>query len=109
MTTFGRYIADRRKELRLRQKDLAILIKRDDGTPISAQYLNDIEHDRRKAPPDYILKQLCAALHVPLDVLYFQADRLPPDLKRAGAPQKKIEAAYKAFRQALRSGGGRRV
>ena len=43
--TFGRAIATARKEKGLSQKDLAALILKEDGTAISPQYLNDIEHN----------------------------------------------------------------
>ena len=47
MTTFGEFIAKRRKRLNLPQNQVAAAIKQDDGKPISVQYLNDIEHGRR--------------------------------------------------------------
>jgi transcriptional regulator with XRE-family HTH domain len=70
MTTFGELIAKRRKKLNLTQKQIAAEIKQDGGKPISAQYLNDIEHGRRGAPPDYIIAQLARLLRLQLDVLY---------------------------------------
>ncbi len=42
---------------------------RDDGKPLSVQYLNDIEHGRRGAPPDYVIGQLAKLLRVEIDVL----------------------------------------
>jgi transcriptional regulator with XRE-family HTH domain len=107
MASFGQYIAGRRKALKLSQKDVAVRILKEDGTPISAQYLNDVEHDRRKAPPDRILSQLGKELGIPLDVLYFQAERLPPDIKRETASEEQVQAAYKAFRRELKGGGGK--
>ena len=108
MASFGQYIAGRRKALKLNQKDVAVRILKEDGTPISAQYLNDVEHDRRKVPPDRILSQLGQALGIPLDVLYFQAERLPPDIKREAASEERVQAAYKAFRRELKGGGGKK-
>ena len=58
MKTFGRIIAEARKGLGISQKDLAAKTRKEDGTPISPQYLNDIEHDRRDPPGEYI----CTAL-----------------------------------------------
>ena len=46
--------AAKRSEL---QKQLAALIKKDDGRPISPQYLNDLEHDRRHPPSEVLLSQ----------------------------------------------------
>jgi transcriptional regulator with XRE-family HTH domain len=73
MRTFGEFIARRRKKLALTQKELAASIVRDDGKPLSVQYLNDIEHGRRGAPPDYVIGQLAKLLRVEVNVLYFRA------------------------------------
>jgi len=43
METFGSKIAEKRKEKGLTQKDLAEKIKKEDGNPISPQYLIDFE------------------------------------------------------------------
>jgi len=40
------------------QKELAGKIKKEDGLPISAQYLNDIEHDRRNPPSEFLIAQI---------------------------------------------------
>jgi transcriptional regulator with XRE-family HTH domain len=50
MATFGEIVAQARKRKLLSQKELAALIKKEDGQSISAQYLNDIERNRRNAP-----------------------------------------------------------
>jgi transcriptional regulator with XRE-family HTH domain len=76
MYPFGKFITQRRKELGLTQKTLAARIKQDDGKPLSEQYLNDIEHGRRGAPPDYLLKQLAKPLRFELDLLYFSGGTL---------------------------------
>ncbi len=44
--TFGRTIADARKKANLSLRELADQIKKEDGSPISPQYLNDIEHQK---------------------------------------------------------------
>jgi len=102
MTTFGQFIAKRRKQLNLAQNQIAAAIKQDDGKPISVQYLNDIEHGRRGAPPDYVLVQLAKLLRVPLDILYFRADRLPPDIRKGAISDQQAAAAYRALRRELR-------
>ena len=101
MTTFGEFIAKRRKRL-LPQNQVAAAIKQDDGKPLSVQYLNDIEHGRRGPPPDYVLVQLAKLLRVPLDVLYFRADRLPPDIRKGAISDRQAAAAYRALRRELR-------
>ena len=81
MESFGRMIAGRRKEFKMSQKDVATRIKKEDGLAISVQYLNDVEHGRRRPPSDLIIRQIARILKLPLDALYFSAARLPPDIK----------------------------
>jgi hypothetical protein len=45
-----------------------------------------VEHERRKAPPDRLLEQIGTVLDIPLDVLYYLAERMPPDFKRLNLP-----------------------
>ena len=102
MTTFGEFIMHRRKGLGLTQKEIAARIKQDDGKPLSVQYLNDIEHGRRGAPPDYVIKQLAKLLGVELDVVYFRAGRVPYDIRSRSISDERALAAFQAFRSALR-------
>jgi transcriptional regulator with XRE-family HTH domain len=102
MTSFGEFIATRRKQLNLTQKQVATGIKQEDGKPISVQYLNDIEHGRRGAPADYVIAQLAKLLHLQLDVLYFRSGRLPPDIRKRSVSDQQAAAAYRALRQELR-------
>jgi transcriptional regulator with XRE-family HTH domain len=102
MTSFGEFIAKRRKQLDLTQKQIAAGIKQDDGKPISVQYLNDIEHGRRGAPPDYVIVQLAKLLRLDLDVLYFRSGRLPPDIRKRTVSDQQAAAAYRALRRQLR-------
>ncbi len=98
--TFGQLIADARKKANLSQKELAALLKKEDGQPISPQYLNDIEHDRRNPPSEHLIQQLAETLHIPADLLYFYAKQLPADTPPSDDQEKIIEA-FKAFRRAL--------
>ena len=66
-----------------------------------AQYLNDLEHDRRNPPSEVLLKQFARILNLDLDALYHLAGKLPKDIREAQAPPDRLEAAYKAFRKAL--------
>lgn len=102
MSDFGTYIADARKQLGLSQKDLASKILKDDGTRISVQYLNDIEHGRRNPPPPYVIRQMADVLRLseaylsvlahqlPQQILEFGPERLQPD---------EVEEWVKAFRR----------
>ena len=58
MTDFGKSIALGRKSKFLSQKELAARIRKQDGEPISTQYLNDIERGRRN-PPDEHIRSTC--------------------------------------------------
>lgn len=100
--SFGRVLADARKKASLSQKELAAKIKKEDGQPISAQYLNDIEHDRRNPPSGHLLEQFAQELGTPVEYLYYWAGELPADLKGREADQQQVVAAYRAFRRELK-------
>ncbi len=101
MSSFGAYLAKARKKTGISQKDLASKIYKEDGSPISPQYLNDIERDRRNPPSEYILKQFAQELNLSLDYLQYLAGQLPSDIQNVNEPSK-IEAAFKAFRKAIK-------
>ena len=100
--TFGQAIAAARKELSISQRELALKVVKEDGTPISPQYLNDIERDRRNPPGDHLLEQLSRALDLDKDYLYFLAGKFPSDMRPGSRSPKQIAAAFKAFRRTLR-------
>ena len=104
MKTFGQIIAEARKALGISQKDLAATIHKEDGEPISPQYLNDIEHDRRNPPSEFIIEQLARHLKRSKEHLIAAAGLWPPDLrdKLAGSDPKKVEEAFTAFRKVLK-------
>ncbi len=99
--TFGQIISANRKKHGLSQKDLAQLVVKEDGSPISPQYLNDIERDRRNAPPEYLIGRLAAVLQLDSDYLYYLAGQIPEDLRAGGHSQEKVQEAFVAFRRAL--------
>lgn len=98
---FGDFVSERRKELGLSQKELAARIKKEDGDPISPQYLNDIEHNRRNPPSGDLLHQFAQQLEVSHEYLHFLAGELPEDLQGGGHGPEEVEAAFKAFRRSL--------
>ena len=98
-TTFGRAIAHARKGRGLSQKELAFRIKREDRAPISPQYLNDIEHDRRSPSSDRLVGQFAEVLGIDVDYLYYLAGRVPRDLRKSGLSQKEVSAGMMAFRR----------
>ena len=103
--TFGQTIARARKDLGVSQRELALKVVKEDGAPISPQYLNDIERDRRNPPGDHLLGQLANALDLDEDYLYFLAGKFPSDVRSTSKNPKQVAAAFKAFRRTL--GGGR--
>ena len=104
--TFGEAITKARKDKKLSQKQVAAGTRKEDGDAISAQYLNDIEHDRRNPPSEYIVSQLAESLDLDLDYLLFLAGRLPSDMLELSRDRQDISSAMKAFRRNL-SGQGR--
>jgi transcriptional regulator with XRE-family HTH domain len=99
--SFGRVIAEARKRAGLSQKELAASVLKEDGRPISPQYLNDIEHDRRNPPPEYLIERFAEVLGINADLLYYRAGELPRDVRGADADEERVVAAYKAFRQEI--------
>jgi transcriptional regulator with XRE-family HTH domain len=103
MKTFGMIVAEARRALGISQKELASRVKKEDGQPISAQYLNDVERDRRNPPSEYLIVQIADILKLSKDVLCLAAGTIPNDLKKMAATQpERVEEAFKAFRKAVK-------
>ena len=105
--TFGKAISSRRKELGLSLKQLAEKIlreDREDRAPISVQYLNDIEHDRRRPSSDSLVKQFAKALELEEDWLYYLVGRIPADMTSRDLPPDKVVHAMQAFRRRVKGG-----
>ena len=100
--TFGQVISEARKEQGTSQRELALKVVKEDGAPISPQYLNDIERDRRNPPGDHLLEQFARELDLDLDYLYFLAGKLPTELRSRASRPKQVKEAFKAFRRTLR-------
>jgi transcriptional regulator with XRE-family HTH domain len=100
MKTFGQVITAARKRAGLTQKEVAELLKREDGRSVLPPYLNDLEHDRRYPPENVVIEQLARILGISADVLYFYAKRLPKDIEH-DADDSQVEEAYRAFRKVL--------
>jgi transcriptional regulator with XRE-family HTH domain len=83
------------------QKQLAERTLKEDGKPISPQFLNDIERDRRR-PGVYILNQLARSLGLDPDQLHWLAGQVPPDVVEGGADEGRLEEAIQAFRKAYK-------
>lgn len=99
--TLGEIIAEARKEKKLSQRELAARIKKEDGKPISAAYVNDIEHERRSPASHHMIEQFARALDIEPEVLYFLMDKIPPYKSKSQADRKVIINAWRAFERAL--------
>ena len=103
MSSFGSAIASGRKKKGLSQKELAAKITKEDGEAITPQYLNDIEHDRRKPSSDHLVKQFARVLSIDAEALYAVIGMLPEQerkLVRKATPDQVGQAFY-AFRRSL--------
>ena len=104
--TFGSAISNVRKKNRLSLKDLSSQILREDGQAISPQYLNDIEHDRRRPSSDHMVQQLADVLKINRDWLYYLAGRFPEDVRRRQFSEREVRQRMVAFRRHLPRGRG---
>lgn len=96
--TFGEAISAARKKLGWSQKELASKILREDEEPISPQYLNDIEHNRRSPSSDHMVQQFADVLKIEADWLYYLAGKIPADLRNRKLTQQEVVNAMVAFR-----------
>jgi len=105
--TFGQALSAARKKRQLSQKQLAQIIVKEDGDPISPQYLNDIERDRRNPPGEHLINQFARVLDVPEEYFYFLANQIPPKYRQAGPSNPlQVRQAFQAFARSYRRGQG---
>ncbi len=97
---FGDIVIEARKKQGLTQKHLASLLVKEDGRPISAQYLHDIEKGRRNPPSGPLMAQLARRLKLPADYLQFAAGQLPEDLRNRPYQPKDVQRGFDAMRAA---------
>jgi len=95
-TSFPEYLAE--KKAGITQRELAARLKREDGRPVDPPYLNAVEHDHRYPPEDSLIEQIAKIVEFSPDMLYFHANRQPPDVKTE-TDEARLEAAYRAFPQ----------
>lgn len=98
--TFGSYIAAARKKVPLSQKQLAErILREEDGEPISPQYLNDIERDRRSPTSDHLIQQFAKVLKIDADYLSYLVGKLPEEIRAKNLSEDTVKAAFMAFRK----------
>ena len=100
--TFGRVVAEKRKQLNLSQKELAAKILREDGEPISPQYLSDIERDRRAPTSDHMVGQFAIALSLNADYLHYLNGRFPEAERKGRLKEDEFSERMLAFRRDTR-------
>ena len=98
--TFGKTVSDARKAKEINQKQLAELVKREDGAAISPQYLNDIEHDRR-IPSSGVIVQIAEMLRLDANYLHYLAKKWPEDVSSGTADPDEVRKLMVAFRKSL--------
>lgn len=96
--TLGSEISGRRKELGYTQRQLAAMVRKEDGGSITPQFLNDIERDRRRPSP-LVLQRIAEALQAPVDEYHRLAGQLPTDIDPQRMSPERWRAALKAFRR----------
>lgn len=100
MQSLGQLIAQARKRRGFSQKELASRIQREDGKPISPQYLNDIERDRR-TPGEHVLVELAGELGLDsnLDWMHYLIGKWPDDLKELSMDADTFARRMRVFRR----------
>ncbi|MDQ6857483.1 MAG: helix-turn-helix domain-containing protein [Chloroflexota bacterium] len=107
MPTFGSEIRKARIEKGLSLREVASKVDKDPepgraDEHISLQYLNDIEHNRRNPPSPHVTAQLAKLLGLSSDYLLYLSGELPKDIRNARVGPERLDAAYVAFRRAMR-------
>ena len=97
---FGDVVRARRTELAIGLNDLA------ERMGISPGYWSRIERNLDKPPSDEVVQRAAAILGIPLDALFVEAERLPPDIESDAEELSRIltlehDARYAAERQRL--------
>lgn len=104
VTTFGKHIAEARKSLKMSQKEIAErILREDDQLPISPQYLNDIERDRRNPSSEHLIHQFAKVLNIDPDYLHYLAGKLPNEIRQKNLSEHAVKTAFMAFRKSQKN------
>jgi transcriptional regulator with XRE-family HTH domain len=96
--TLGQMIRETRISKDMTQKHLAEKVKKEDGKPITPQYLNDIEHDRR-SPSEFVARQIAKELELDADYLIFLSGSVPKDILQRPMSEETVQEAFRVFRK----------
>jgi transcriptional regulator with XRE-family HTH domain len=99
--TFGEVISDLRAKRGLTLRELARQVLKEDGKPISFQYLSDLEKDSRNPPSDYLIDKLAGVLEVSRNLLFIHARRIPQDFPLTRITEREADKLYTTFRKTL--------
>lgn len=105
VSSLGETIRGARVARRMSQRQLASRITKEDGTPISFQFLNDVELDRR-SPSEFVMGRLAAELNLDKDTLCLLVGFIPKDAEseisaKHTADPKEVTAAWRFFRKRI--------
>ena len=79
--TLGTIVRDARVKAGKTQRQLAENVKKEDGKPITPQYLNDIEFDRR-TPSEFVTRQIANALDLDAIRLVLIGGSVPQEYRK---------------------------
>lgn len=96
--SLGGVIRTARLKMKMMQKDLAAKVKKEDGSPVTPQYINDLEHDRRR-PSELVAGELARALGLPPDYLIALSGSVPAQILEKGFDEETAERAFNVFRR----------
>jgi transcriptional regulator with XRE-family HTH domain len=100
---FGQTIVELRRSRGLNQRALAEKVRKEEGGPISQQYLNDIENGRRNPSSHFLINELAKALETDPAYLSYIAGRLPQELEGLTISPEALRAAIDAFIDAAKA------
>ena len=90
---FGNTVRARRTELAIGLNDMA------ERLGISPGYWSRVERNLDKPPSDEVVQKAAAILGIPLDELFVEAQRLPPDMRK---DMGRVVLAYRRMRSIRR-------
>jgi transcriptional regulator with XRE-family HTH domain len=96
----------RRRQLGLARLGLSKRIRQLTGKAVSEGRIVQIESGKPGVPRLPLMKVLARSLDLDVDVLYFWARRIPPDIDPRGVSESTIKQAWRALRAVLRAARG---
>lgn len=102
---FGDAIREARQRLKLSLQKVGEKLRKDDGTSLSPQYLNDLEHGRRNPPDEKLVAQMAKVLDINPDTLLSLAGKGPVEVQEylEDAPEERGNIG-RLFRKAKEAG-----